>query len=109
MSKSVSEVTVKGVLDDTKDLEDSAPSSSSDGGEKVRKVMSIDDAFDEIDYGPFHWQLIALIGLTHACDAIEIGLIAFLQECIKDEWGLSGNAEALLSAAGKPTHYYSPL
>ena len=63
------------------------------------RVLSLDEAFDEIDYGDFHTHVIILVGLTHACEAIELGMMAFLQECIREEWNLSYEAEAFLSSA----------
>lgn len=66
---------------------------------KETRVLSLDEAFDEIDYGDFHTHVIILVGLTHACESIELGMMAFLQECIREEWDLSYEAEALLSSA----------
>ena len=63
------------------------------------RILSLDEAFDEIDYGDFHSHVIILVGLTHACESIELGMMAFLQECIREEWNLSYEAEAVLSSA----------
>ena len=61
--------------------------------------ISIDEAIDLIDWGPFQLHLLCLIGLCTACDSMEVGLIAFIQECVKEEWGLSNNEEALLASS----------
>ena len=66
-----------------------------DGG----PLISIDEALDRIDFGDFQTNLIVLIGLSIACDGLEVGLVAYLQECIKAEWHLDGNMEALLTSA----------
>ena len=34
------------------------------------RILSLDEAFDEIDYGDFHSHVIILVGLTHACESI---------------------------------------
>ena len=68
-----------------------------------RKVISgeilLDEAIDIIDWGPYQLHLLCLIGTCTACDSMEVGLIAFLQECVKEEWHLDTNQEAMLSSS----------
>lgn len=63
------------------------------------RQISIEEAFTEIGFGNFQLHVIILIGMSIACDSIETGVIVYLQACIKDQWDLTGDAEALLSAS----------
>jgi MFS family permease len=66
---------------------------------KIKREVLIEDIYEEIGFGNFQVHLILVIGATIACDSIEGSIVAFLQECIKDDMNLDGNYEALLSSA----------
>ena len=71
------------------------------GEEKIVRngAIPLDEVIDIIDWGPYQLHLLCLIGVCTACDSMEIGLIAFLQECIKEDWHLDSSQEALLSSS----------
>ena len=62
-------------------------------------AITLDELIDFIDWGTFQTHLLCLIGVCTACDSMEIGLIAFLQECVKEDWNLDVSQEALLSSS----------
>jgi putative MFS transporter len=64
-----------------------------------RKILKIDDAFDEIGIGVYQIHAFLLFGLSLACSGMEILLFYFIQGCIADKWGLSATYESLLTAA----------
>lgn len=60
--------------------------------------MSVQDAIDEIGYGPFQRRLLGVCGVTWAADAAEILLIGFALPSIQDEFGLGTVSGGLLAA-----------
>ena len=56
-----------------------------------------DEIFDELGWGWFQIRLFIIVGLSFACDVMEIQLLTFIQGCVKAEWGLSSEIEALLT------------
>ena len=65
----------------------------------TRRKISLDDVFTEIGFGDFQLHTLLIVGISMACDSMETGLIIFLQACFKEQWNLTGNEEALLSAS----------
>ena len=62
------------------------------------KGRDIDEIFDDIGFGWYQWQLLIIVGISFSCDCMEIQLLAFIQGCVKVEWGLSDSIEALLTS-----------
>ena len=67
------------------------------GGETDGRT--IDDVFDEIDFGTYQWRLLVLIGVSIASAAVEMTLLAFIQSCVVSEWNLSTIYESFLTAS----------
>jgi putative MFS transporter len=60
--------------------------------------MNVQDAIDEIGYGPFQRRLLGVCGVTWAADAAEILLIGFALPSIQQEFGLGIVSGSLLAA-----------
>lgn len=60
--------------------------------------MNVQDAIDEIGYGPFQRRLLGVCGVTWAADAAEILIIGFALPSIQQEFGLGVVSGGLLAA-----------
>ena len=60
---------------------------------------TVDEIFDDADFGPFQLRMLFLIGGAIACDAMEITLLAFIQGCVMLEWGISTVYESVLTSS----------
>jgi len=63
------------------------------------KGSSVDEIFDDADFGVFQLRMLFLIGGAIACDAMEITLLAFIQGCVMLEWGISTTYESILTSS----------
>jgi len=61
--------------------------------------LTVDEIFDEADFGTFQLRMLFLIGGAIACDAMEITLLAFIQGCVMLEWGISTVYESVLTSS----------
>jgi MFS transporter, putative metabolite:H+ symporter len=62
-----------------------------------KRIVSIDQAIEEIGYGKFQRRLLWICGLGWAADAMEVLLIAFILPAIGEEWGLSATQKGFLA------------
>lgn len=60
---------------------------------------TVDEIFDDADFGIFQIRMLFLIGGAIACDAMEITLLAFIQGCVMLEWGISTTYESILTSS----------
>ena len=60
------------------------------------RIVSFNDAIEEIGYGKFQQRLMWVCGLGWAADAMEVLLISFALPAIAEEWGLSAGQKGLL-------------
>jgi MFS transporter, putative metabolite:H+ symporter len=65
----------------------------------MMRILSLDDAVDEIGMGHFQRKLLILCGMGWAADAMEVLLISFALPAIAEEWGLSAAQKGLLGTA----------
>lgn len=61
-------------------------------------TTSIDEAIDAVGFGRFQVRLVIISGLLFMADAMEIMLLSFLQILIRDEWNLTAEDEASITA-----------
>lgn len=64
-----------------------------------RQMISIEDAIDEVGFGPFQIKLMIVCGLGWAADAMEVLLIAFVLPAVGKEWGLTPAQMGFLGTA----------
>ena len=63
---------------------------------RARARPSLNDLYDEIGYGPFHFRLALAGALGNAADALEVALLTFLSPCAKAAFGVDGALESTL-------------
>ena len=92
--------------------EDSAPGDRSAGNSALKPLhgqlhfkpgekrsWSVDDAIEHIGVGRFHHLLTCLVGVAFASDAVEVGLLSYLQVELQRDWHLSAAAAASITSA----------
>jgi putative MFS transporter len=67
--------------------------------EPTDKGRTIDEIYDLLGFGWFQIQLLLIVGISMACDAMEITMLSFIQECVALEWDLSSTMESALTGA----------
>ncbi len=66
---------------------------------KTGKMLSFEDAIEQIGFGRFQKRLMVVCGVGWAADAMEVLLISFVLPAVAKEWGLSAAQMGLLGTA----------
>ncbi|CAI6004135.1 unnamed protein product, partial [Closterium sp. NIES-64] len=62
------------------------------------EVLTVDDAFDSIGFGPYQLFLVCYTGLAWLADAMEMILLSFVGPAARCEFGLSAAEESLIAS-----------
>ena len=57
-----------------------------------------DDALSHVGFGRFQALVLAYAGVGWTAEAMEIMLLSFVGPSVKDEWGISGQQEGLITS-----------
>ena len=86
----------KSMKDRSNDEEEKAIDIDDEGGiEDFGRTA--DEIIDAAGWGWFQIRLFIIVGLSFSCDIMETQLLTFIQGCVKAEWDLSDEIEALLT------------
>ena len=61
-------------------------------------TWTVDEAIDEIGFGPFQLVMLCVTGLAWMGDAMEMMLLSFLGPAARCEWGISPRQEGMLTS-----------
>nr|CAB3458381.1 unnamed protein product [Digitaria exilis] len=57
-----------------------------------------DEALSQLGFGRFQALLLVFLGTGWVADAMEVMLLSFVGPSMKEEWGVSGGAEGLITS-----------
>ena len=57
-----------------------------------------DDALSQVGFGRFQALVLAYAGVGWTAEAMEIMMLSFVGPSVKDEWGISGQQEGLITS-----------
>jgi MFS family permease len=61
-------------------------------------IITVDDAIERLGTGKFQMIVLVAAGLCFAADAMQVLLLSFLSEVLKEEWHLSGDETAMITS-----------
>lgn len=73
-----------------------AGGSEARGGECC--YYTTDDALSQVGFGRFQALVLAYAGVGWTAEAMEIMMLSFVGPSVKDEWGISGQQEGLITS-----------
>jgi len=68
------------------------------GGWSGTEEYTTDEALSRLGFGRFQVLLLGFLGTGFVAEAMEVMLLSFVGPSVKEEWGISGGAEGLITS-----------
>ena len=68
------------------------------GGGSGAEAYTTDEALSRLGFGRFQALLLGFLGTGWVAEAMEVMLLSFVGPSVKEEWGVSGGAEGLITS-----------
>ncbi|KAL3904661.1 MAG: hypothetical protein SGILL_009982 [Bacillariaceae sp.] len=78
--------------------EQQLPHLQSQSSSPNNSIMTVDEAIEKLGMGPFQFIVLTAAGLCFAADAMQVLLLSFLSEVLRDEWDLTSAETAFITS-----------